>query len=213
MWPCRTHVIGIYFATVVAAAAAVVAVVVVTFKFTTTQIYILYVYLFVYTVYNIICHNAITREELLREKEQEVSNPKLPFITTFNKTNIKEKIDSNWKTLNINQKVSKAFQAKPLVAFRRSRNLQDLIGGNTILNNKVVRLNLSKGSSSRCNKGYGSKCCKQVMHTTSFKSTKTGRTYSIREKMNCKMAWLLYLCTCRKCLVQYVGKTEWPFNQ
>ena len=159
--------------------------------------------------------NAITREELLREKEQEVSNPKLPFITTFNKTlpNIREKIDSNWKTLNINQKVSKAFQAKPLVAFRRSRNLQDLIGGNTILNNKVVRLNLSKGSSSRCNKGYGSKCCKQVMHTTSFKSTKTGRTYSIREKMNCKMAWLLYLCTCRKCLVQYVGKTEWPFNQ
>ena len=99
-----------------------------------------------------------------------------------------------YKTLNINQKVSKAFQAKPLVAFRRSRNLQDLIGGNTILNNKVVRLNWSKGSSSRCNKGYGSKCCKQVMHTTSFKSTKTGRTYSIREKMNCKMAWLLYLC-------------------
>ena len=159
--------------------------------------------------------NAITREELLREKEQEVSNQKLPFITTFNKTlpNIREKIDSNWKTLDINQNVSKAFQAKPLVAFRRSRNLQDLIGGTTILNNKVVRLNLSKGSSSRCNKGYGSKCCKQVMHTTSFISTKTGRTYSIREKMNCKMAWLLYLCTSRKCLVQYKGNTEWPFNQ
>ena len=157
--------------------------------------------------------NSITREELLREKEQDVSNPKLPFITTFNKTlpNIREKIDSNWKTLNINQKISKAFQGKPLVAFRRNRNLQDLIGGNTILNNKVVRLNLPKGSSSRCNKGYGRKCCKQVMHTTSFKSTKTGRTYSIRKKMNCKMVWLLYLCTCRKCLVQYVGKTE--FNQ
>ena len=51
------------------------------------------------------------------------------------------------------------------------------------------------------------------MHTSSFKSTKTGRTYSIREKMNCKMAWLLYLCTCRKCLVQYIGKTDWSFNQ
>ena len=38
--------------------------------------------------------NAITREELLREKEQDVSNPKLPFITTFNRTlpNIREKI-------------------------------------------------------------------------------------------------------------------------
>ena len=163
---------------------------------------------------NILKTNAITREELLREKEKNVSNPKLPFITTFNKTlpNIREKIDSNWNTLKINQKISKAFQEKPLVAFRRNRNLQDLIGGNTILNNKVVRLNLSKGSSSRCNRGYGSKCCKQVMQTTSFRSTITGRTYTIREKMNCKMTWLLYLCTCKKCLIQYVGKTGWPFN-
>ena len=31
--------------------------------------------------------------------------------------------------------------------------------------------------------------------------------------MNFKMAWLLYLCTYRKCLVQYVAKTGWPFNQ
>ena len=27
------------------------------------------------------------------------------------------------------------------------------------------------------------------------------------------MTWLLYLCTCKKCFIQYVGKTEWPFNQ
>ena len=31
--------------------------------------------------------------------------------------------------------------------------------------------------------------------------------------MDCKMSWLLYLCTCKKCSIQYVGKTEWPFNQ
>ena len=69
--------------------------------------------------------NTITREELLREKEQEVSNPKLPFITTFNKTlpNIREKIDSNWKTLNINQKVSKAFQAKITCSFPKKPKL------------------------------------------------------------------------------------------
>ena len=164
---------------------------------------------------NITKTDAITREELLREKEKEVNNPKLPFITTFNSTlpNIREKIYSNWNTLEINHKISTVFQEKPLVAFRRNRNLQDIIGGNTILNNKVVRFNLSKGSSSRCNTGYGSKCCKHVMQTTSFKSTKTGRIYNIREKMNCKMTWLLYLCTCKKCFIQYVGKTEWPFNQ
>ena len=31
--------------------------------------------------------------------------------------------------------------------------------------------------------------------------------------MNCTMTWLVYLLTCKKCSIQYVGKTEWPFNQ
>ena len=31
--------------------------------------------------------------------------------------------------------------------------------------------------------------------------------------MNCRMTWLIYLLTCRKCSIQYTGKTEWPFNQ
>ena len=52
---------------------------------------------------------------------------------------------------------------------------------------------------------------RSCMQTTSFRSTKRGRTYSICE--NSKMARLLYLCTCKKCLIQFVGKTEWPFNQ
>ena len=164
---------------------------------------------------NIAKTDSITREELLIEKEKSATNPKLPFVTTFNKNlpNIREKIDSNWNTLKINPKIGKAFQEKPLVAFRRNRNLQDLIGGNTILDNKVVRKNPTKGSSSPCNRGHGSKYCSHVKQTTSFKSTKTNRSYSIREKINCKMTWLLYLCTCKKCSIQYVGKTEWPFNQ
>ena len=30
--------------------------------------------------------------------------------------------------------------------------------------------------------------------------------------MNCKDSWLIYLCSCKKCNIQYTGKTEWPFN-
>ena len=31
--------------------------------------------------------------------------------------------------------------------------------------------------------------------------------------MNCRMTWLIYLLTCKKCQTQYIGKTEWPFNE
>ena len=31
--------------------------------------------------------------------------------------------------------------------------------------------------------------------------------------MNCRTTWLVYLLTCKKCSIQYVGKTEWPFNE
>ena len=31
--------------------------------------------------------------------------------------------------------------------------------------------------------------------------------------MNCRTTWLIYLITCNRCLMQYIGKSEWPFNQ
>ena len=159
--------------------------------------------------------NEITREELLQEKGMKTNNQRLPFITTYNKTlpNIRSSIDENWNLLKINYKIGEIFKAKPLVAFRRNKNLQDIIGGKTISDDKVVRRKQNKGSSSPCRRGYGSKCCKHVNQTTTFNSTKTGRKYTIREQMNCRTTWLVYLLTCKKCSIQYVGKTEWPFNE
>ena len=48
--------------------------------------------------------------------------------------------------------------------------------------------------------------------TKSFKSTNTGKTYKIRQRLDCDSDWLIYLVTCKKCRGQYVGKSKTPFK-
>ena len=159
--------------------------------------------------------NIVPREDLLIVKDKQQGSTKTPFVVTYNRTlpNIRTTLNKHWNTLSINKGIAEKFKDKPIVAFRRNKNLKDLIGGTTIENDKVKRQKTTKGKSSSCDKDKRSKCCKQVVNTTKFKSSITKRTYNIREKMHCKDTWLVYLLTCMKCLIQYTGKTEWPFNQ
>ena len=46
---------------------------------------------------------------------------------------------TNWHLLKINNEIYKVFTEKPIIAYRRNKNIQDLIGSNTIENNKVKR--------------------------------------------------------------------------
>ena len=100
------------------------------------------------------------------------------------------------------------------MAYRRNRNLGDIIGQKTLLNGKVVRKNQSQriGGCSPCSSTRETKCCSQVRRTTKFKSQKTKKRYNIFHKVNCKSKFIIYLLECTICLLQYVGKSEWPMN-
>ena len=65
------------------------------------------------------------------------------------------------------------FQELPILAFRRSRNLHDLLGCKSIVDGKQQRLSKKKknGFSTKCFSKSGILCCKQVLHTHSFKSS------------------------------------------
>ena len=55
-------------------------------------------------------------------------------------------------------------------------------------------------------------CCKQVVHTTTFRSKKTNRIFQIYHNLNCKSKCVIYLLECTKCKIKYVGKAETEFN-
>ena len=54
-------------------------------------------------------------------------------------------------------------------------------------------------------------CCQQLISTT-FKSNQTNKTFKIYHRVNCKSSFVIYLLECYICNIQYVGKSETPFN-
>ena len=61
----------------------------------------------------------------------------------------------------------------------------------------------------------GKRCdlCKNfLLQTSKFESSATGRQYPIRQKLTCSSKNVIYLATCNKCNLQYVGSTSTEFK-
>ena len=81
------------------------------------------------------------RSNLLQQPPLSTKRNKIQLITTYNRTlpNLHKAIEKHWHLLKINNEISKVFTEKPIIAYRRNKNIRDLIGSNTIENNKVKR--------------------------------------------------------------------------
>ena len=64
----------------------------------------------------------------------------MPLTVTYNMTlpDLKTRIDKNWQILQIQPKLKEVFTEPPILAFKRNKNLKDIIGGNKIFDNKNV---------------------------------------------------------------------------
>ena len=158
--------------------------------------------------------SEIERDASLTPKSKEEDQKRIPFITTYNKTllNLKQIIDKHWHLLQINSNLRTVFEQGPPIAYRRNKNLSDLIGSKKILDGKVVRENNSKKQlyCRPCLTRRDKICCQQVLKTSTFTSYRTGETFRIFHQLNCNL--LIYLLQCRICQLQYVGKSETSFN-
>ena len=108
------------------------------------------------------------------------------------------------------------FDKRPFIAYRGNTNLFQLIRGNRIFKNKVVHKNTKQpkqvGHCSPCLSRMNNLCCKQLKQTKTFQSYRTKQTSQVFHNLTCKSENLIYLLQCRICQLQYVGKSETPFN-
>ena len=85
---------------------------------------------------------TIDRNELLKEKthDKETQN-KTQLVLTYNRylPNISNIVRKHWNILNISRTLQGLLQDEPITAFKRNRNLKELIGSNCIENGKVKR--------------------------------------------------------------------------
>jgi len=179
----------------------------------------------------------IAREDTLiyKTKEQKEENflrftqngAFLPLILTYderyNKT-LREILTKSWQTLlQENEKLRKVFkQSVPQIVYKRGQTLGNVLirarfnsQFDSTLNqqdkelvNILAELHADNTHSvTKCTHRL-CKCCLAISTGTTFSSTNTKREYKINENMNCDTSNIIYLATCRRCKIQYVGETE-----
>ena len=128
--------------------------------------------------------------------------------------NLRDIITKHWPILQANQSCKETFSTLPIIAFRKGTNLKKIIGSNSIhSNDKLIKIknNHHTGMCVPCN-STRCLCCQQLISTTTFKSNQTNKTFKIYHRVNCKSNFVIYLLKCYICNIQYVRKSETPFN-
>ena len=139
---------------------------------------------------------------------KDINKPKrIPFITTFNPSlpHISHIIKKHFNLLLSSHRCKSVFQHPPVVAFRRSPNLRDLLVTAKLPFNST-HPQLSSGSF-RCGKNCAT--CPYICHgLTTYTFFSTGETRPIKSNLTCETKNLIYMIHCHRCNLQYIGETK-----
>jgi len=132
-------------------------------------------------------------------------NPILPDIQTV--------IQRHVHLLRSSPELLEIFPSKSIFpAYRCTKNLKDILapskfGGDGEVNQAGREMGGCLKCSSQCD------LCKNFLTQDSkFKSFLTGRTYKINQNLSCSSKNVVYLASCIKCNLQYVGSTSTAFK-
>ena len=131
----------------------------------------------------------------------------VPLVVTLHPIlkNLAKVLRENLLILHMNTEVKQLFLDCPMVSFRSARKISSYL-----VRAKLYPLIRDVGST-KCGK---TKCdvCMNVNETDTFRSNVTKESYKINHKLNCDDKCLVYLLSCKKCDLQYVGQTTNKFR-
>ena len=143
--------------------------------------------------------DTLKREDLLDIKCKEKKEERVPLVLTFSKhlPDIHKIVRKHLPVLHRSERMAKAFQTPPIVAYRRDKNLAD-----TLVHGKTNRALKQTDNACSCKV-----CC--ALHTEEiWNSSKDGK-YRTAENAKCSDRNIVYALICNKCdKTVYVGETE-----
>ena len=154
---------------------------------------------------------ALPREDILVPKMRE-RKVLFPLVVDFNPhlPNISKIIKSHIHLTYNSPTLAEIFPKGSIIPpYRRAKNIKELLAGR-----KRSNYNNHDNSVTVCCK-CNSKCdfCKNYFKESKiFHSAFTNRFYTIRQNLNYKSRNVIYVATCKKCNVQYVGSTANEFK-
>ena len=131
----------------------------------------------------------------------------VPFVMIYHSKlkSMKKVIHKYLDLLHMNSEVKRVFNPKAMISFRSARRLSSyLVRAKLYPTERIV--GSYKCGWKRC------EVCINVYETSTFTSTVTAETYIINHRFDCNETCLVYLSTCNKCKMQYVGQTNEQFR-
>ena len=170
-----------------------------------------------------IVENAITkvsqktREETLRYVNKAVTSERVPYVITHNPRNppLSHWLRDYLPVLHTSSRLRKAVPNAPIVGERNCPNLKKILMPSQLPSPPVFSESppAADNGCHTCQKNRCITCHQHLKNTTTFTSTNTKKTFSIRSKTTCTSKNIIYLIECDKCGQQYVGETETPFKK
>lgn len=153
----------------------------------------------------------------------------LPFTVSYSNTfketpTFYDQFHTMWNEfLSYNPEIAQIFQnTTPKIIYTRGKTLQQYLvkskfslhpTNNFSTTTTTIDLNshsypkITKCSSPKC------LCCHYIQVTSVFHSTQTHEEFHINSYMNCNSHNIIYLITCNKCKIQYIGQTGRQLKQ
>ena len=143
---------------------------------------------------------AMDREDVLEYKSKQTSE-RVPYVLTYHPRlrMLGSVLKRHFHLLQTNERLRKAFQEPPMIAFRRLKNLKDIL-----VRTRTNEMDREPDEVKRCGSGR-CKCCPHLQETKKF-SIK-GREHEVRCGGSCKSTNIIYGVKCARCEQWYVGET------
>ena len=149
----------------------------------------------------------------LRTRERETIS-RVPLVATYNPHTmlIAEVANRHWHFLQLKERLAHIFRERPLVAsYRRPKSLRDTLVSTTLKRKTPDNHSGIREGCGPCNKPRCS-WCNHINKASTFTGMRECKVFNILHSVDCQSSWVIYIIECNICKLQYVGKSEIPFN-
>ena len=151
-----------------------------------------------------------TREETLK-KVHRTEAKKTALVTTYDPRlpNMGALVQTHYKTLTLDPNLKDVFKDGMVVGYKRHRNIKEFLFRARLYDPRIHNTNMRPKRLATRGWRRCSNCtnCKHSENRIKFTCKATGETFSISQDITCKDKSLIYLIECKKCQLQYVGKS------
>ena len=121
--------------------------------------------------------------------------------------------NDNHHILHTSDRLQRAVPQTPVLAYRRPRNLRDLIVQAKVPPLTDVNSPPIQHGNFRCGTNQCVVCKDHMKEGDTFTSHSNSTSHQIRGNITCSTSNVIYLISCRVCGIQYVGETRTTFKR